>query len=186
LIFQASELALETLLYLTSKRAGEWVKHELRSLGGLDYIVVEVSNSMGWIESELIKSGPSEDVIDRMRKVDRCLQVLQQVTFNHEDNQRYLLGVSERKLSEDSDVLVKCNEVSPKVFNDLFRFCIRQIEVVDRKLEVATVLRELLFSVLRHLVNMSHDYRGIGEFKFLCNINAIFIFIDFLCVLNYP
>ncbi|MEQ2202756.1 hypothetical protein XENOCAPTIV_014775, partial [Xenoophorus captivus] len=32
-------LAMETLLSLTSKRAGDWFKEELRLLGGLDHIV---------------------------------------------------------------------------------------------------------------------------------------------------
>lgn len=30
---------METLLSLTSKRAGDWFKEELRLLGGLDHIV---------------------------------------------------------------------------------------------------------------------------------------------------
>lgn len=36
---QASVLAMETLLSLTSRRAGEWFKEELRELGGLDHLV---------------------------------------------------------------------------------------------------------------------------------------------------
>ena len=35
----ADHLAMETLLSLTSKRAGEWFKEELRDLGGLDHLV---------------------------------------------------------------------------------------------------------------------------------------------------
>lgn len=37
--FQTGHLAMETLLSLTSKRAGDWFKEELRLLGGLDHIV---------------------------------------------------------------------------------------------------------------------------------------------------
>lgn len=36
---QTGHLAMETLLSLTSKRAGDWFKEELRLLGGLDHIV---------------------------------------------------------------------------------------------------------------------------------------------------
>lgn len=39
LLFQTGHLAMETLLSLTSKRAGDWFKEELRLLGGLDHIV---------------------------------------------------------------------------------------------------------------------------------------------------
>ena len=37
--FQTGNLAMESLLSLTSRRAGEWFKEELRSLGALDHIV---------------------------------------------------------------------------------------------------------------------------------------------------
>lgn len=36
---QTGHLAMETLLSLTSKRAGDWFKEELRLLGGLDHII---------------------------------------------------------------------------------------------------------------------------------------------------
>lgn len=39
LSLQTGHLAMETLLSLTSKRAGDWFKEELRLLGGLDHIV---------------------------------------------------------------------------------------------------------------------------------------------------
>lgn len=84
----ASELALETLLYLTSKRAGEWVKHELRTLGGLDSIVEEVETSFNFVAGEINSGQWDESVSERLRKIDRCLEVLGRVTFNHEDNQR--------------------------------------------------------------------------------------------------
>lgn len=38
----ADHLAMETLLSLTSKRAGEWFKEELRELGGLDHLVMKI------------------------------------------------------------------------------------------------------------------------------------------------
>lgn len=38
-LLQTGHLAMETLLSLTSKRAGDWFKEELRLLGGLDHIV---------------------------------------------------------------------------------------------------------------------------------------------------
>ncbi|CAG7823220.1 unnamed protein product [Allacma fusca] len=166
----ASELALETLLYLTSKRAGEWVKHELRTLGGLDYIVTEVVTSLQWLRQELAGEGFSEGVIERLWKIDRCLRVLQQVTFNHEENQRYLLGVSEaNSSSSDNEKL----DGTPEIFIALFRFCNDQLSSISTDSEPAKVLREILFSVLRVLVNLSHDYRGIvlGS-EILCRIEG--------------
>lgn len=163
----ASELALETLLHLTSKRAGEWVKHELRALGGLDSIVNEVDSSLRFAQMELVQFGWTEGALERLRKVDRCLQVLQQVTFNHEHNQKYLLGQSEREVEtpEGGVIKEKCVETSPKIFVELFRFCKDNLLQLHIQLESASVVREILFSVLRVLVNLSHDYRGIGKLK---------------------
>ncbi|CAL8085855.1 unnamed protein product [Orchesella dallaii] len=159
----ASELALETLLHLTSKRAGEWVKHELRALGGLDSIVNEVDSCLRFAQVELVQFGWTEGALERLRKIDRCLQVLQQVTFNHEHNQKYLLGQSEREIEGGDGSLsrVNCVDSSPKIFVELFRFCKDYLQQLHMGLESAGVMREILFSVLRVLVNLSHDYRGI-------------------------
>jgi hypothetical protein len=156
-------LALETLLYLTSKRAGEWVKHELRTLGGLDSIVGEVDSSFNFIKREIEAGNWNEVVMERLRKIDRCLEVLGQVTFNHEDNQRYLMQVSTRETEDGSSV--KCTAVSPIVFLEMFQFCKEFLAKSDVHLntEHNTRIREILFLVLRLLVNLSHDYRGIGN-----------------------
>lgn len=39
IFLQTGNLAMESLLSLTSRRAGEWFKEELRTLGALDHIV---------------------------------------------------------------------------------------------------------------------------------------------------
>lgn len=38
-LVQATTLARETLLSLTSKQTGEWFKEEIRLLGGLDHVI---------------------------------------------------------------------------------------------------------------------------------------------------
>jgi hypothetical protein len=49
--FQTGNLAMESLLSLTSLRAGEWFKEELRTLGALDHIV---DTGIRWHSSSLI------------------------------------------------------------------------------------------------------------------------------------
>ena len=46
----ADHLSMETLLSMTSKRAGEWFKEELRELGGLDHLV-RTMNDIGKISN---------------------------------------------------------------------------------------------------------------------------------------
>lgn len=141
------------MLFLTSKRAGEWIKQELRSLGGLDYIVAEVEKSMNTLEACILESDWTEVSSDILWKIDRCLKVLQQVTFNHEENQKYLLG-------KDS----QAPEQSPAdLFVRLFKFLSQHLSQSGKDSETLGILREILFSVLRVLVNLTHDYRGIGK-----------------------
>lgn len=83
-------LAMETLLSLTSKRAGEWFKEELRVLGGVDHIVRTIQDCAAKLHSP-VESWSTTD-IEVLRKADRCLRVLENVTQQNEDNQLYLCG----------------------------------------------------------------------------------------------
>ncbi|XP_026731332.1 protein wings apart-like isoform X1 [Trichoplusia ni] len=83
-------LAMETLLSLTSKRAGEWFKEELRVLGGVDHIVRTIQDCAEKLDSP-VANWTSADV-EVLRKADRCLRVLENVTQANEDNQSYLCG----------------------------------------------------------------------------------------------
>ena len=86
----AAQLAMETLLSLTSKKAGEWFKEELRVLGGLDHIIQTVTlctatltmpsndgitSTLGW--------NWDKPRLDALKKVDRCLRVLENVRLNY-------------------------------------------------------------------------------------------------------
>lgn len=81
-------LAMETLLSLTSKRAGEWFKEELRVLGGVDHIVKTIQDCAGRLDSPV--ESWSTTHVEVLRKADRCLRVLENVTQQNEDNQMYL------------------------------------------------------------------------------------------------
>jgi len=72
---------METLLSLTSKRAGEWFKEELRGLGGLEHIVKTIRECHRHINSQnVLRSGWTDPLLDKLRKVDRCLRVLENVS----------------------------------------------------------------------------------------------------------
>lgn len=71
---------METLLSLTSKRAGEWFKEELRELGGLEHIVKTIRDCHHHINAQdITRSGWKDPLLDKLRKVDRCLRVLENV-----------------------------------------------------------------------------------------------------------
>lgn len=80
IISQVGHLAMETLLSLTSKRAGEWFKEELRNLGGVDHIVRTIQDCVARLEPPAAAWTSAE--VDVLRKADRCMRVLENVGFN--------------------------------------------------------------------------------------------------------
>ncbi|MGH0156517.1 UNVERIFIED_CONTAM: hypothetical protein FKN15_031709 [Acipenser sinensis] len=72
----SGHLAMETLLSLTSKRAGDWFKEELRLLGGLDHIVDKVKECV----ENLSHEDDEENLVASLRGAERCLRVLESVS----------------------------------------------------------------------------------------------------------
>ncbi|KAJ1521007.1 hypothetical protein ONE63_002720 [Megalurothrips usitatus] len=143
------QLAMETLLSLTSRRAGEWFKEELRELGGLEHIVRTICQCCSQIDDYVVEW--TDALLDRMRKVDRCLRVLENVTQENEENQVYLLKYQNASLV---DVLVR-----------LLRLCGNEVPLYPvfdptDKDSTGVVLREALFAVLKVLINLSHDFKA--------------------------
>lgn len=68
----AGKLAMETLLGLTSKRAGDWVKEELRRLKGLDFILDTVINTLDIEDAARNES--------QLNEIERCMHVLENVS----------------------------------------------------------------------------------------------------------
>ena len=80
LIFSADHLSMETLLSMTSKRAGEWFKEELRELGGLDHLVRTSSDCLNFLVADEISMW-TEPLHNKLRKTGRVLKVLESVSF---------------------------------------------------------------------------------------------------------
>lgn len=144
------QLAMETLLSLTSRRAGEWFKEELRELGGLEHIVKTIRDCHRHISSSDIKqTGWSDPLLDKLRKVDRCLRVLENVTHMNEENQVYLLKY-------DDGILVR-------TLANLYHFCALQIPMYPSmdpgdKSSTGAVVRECLFAIIKVLINLTHRF----------------------------
>jgi hypothetical protein len=79
---QVGNLAMESLLSLTSRRAGEWFKEELRLLGGLEHIVKTVSQCCQALSTRTDDIWQEADLA-KLKKVDRCLRVLFNVSTFH-------------------------------------------------------------------------------------------------------
>lgn len=132
-------LAMETLLSLTSKRAGEWFKEELRVLGGVDHIVRTIQDCAARLEAPAASWSPAD--VDVLRKADRCLRVLENVTQQNEDNQLYLVGESLG---------------AARTFCALFRRCAGEARAAAGRLQLA--LLDAALPAVKVLVNLSHSF----------------------------
>lgn len=85
------QLAMETLLSLTSARAGEWFKEEMRQLGGLDHIVRTVVQCCQHVDSMTNVWSPT--LLERIKKFDRCLRILENVRNKLSKSYRLVINV---------------------------------------------------------------------------------------------
>ncbi|XP_053690041.1 protein wings apart-like [Sabethes cyaneus] len=140
-------LAMETLLSMTSKRAGDWFKDELRKLGGLDHLIKTVSDCCREISDYVVEW--TDDLLSKLRKIERCLRVLENVTILNEQNQSYILNYNKGslvhtlarlfKLVDSEVVLYPTDERTPKD---------------DR----GVVLREVIPPILKLFITLTHPF----------------------------
>lgn len=142
-------LAMETLLTLTSKRAGEWFKDEMRKLGGLEHIINTICECCKQISDYVVEW--TEVLVEKLHKIERCLRVLENVSERNEENQKYILRY---KSGEVIETLVK-----------FYKLCTSEIALYPTTEksaagETGVVLREALVPTLKVLINLTHTFNG--------------------------
>ncbi|XP_018328573.1 wings apart-like protein homolog isoform X2 [Agrilus planipennis] len=143
------QLAMETLLSLTSKRAGEWFKEELRELGGLEHIIKTIYECCRQVSDYVVTW--TDALLDKLRKIDRCMRVLENVTYDNEENQVYILKYKDGMILE---TLVQ-----------LYRLCDSEIPLypvtdVSDKESTGSIIREALLVTLKVLINLTHHFNS--------------------------
>ncbi|KAM7348006.1 cohesin release factor wings apart-like isoform 1-T2 [Cochliomyia hominivorax] len=145
-------LAMETLLSLTSKRAGDWFKEELRELGGLEHIIKTINDCCRpVIDNVYSETGINwtRPLLDNMQTVERCLRVLENVTQLNEENQRYILTYNNGSVAN-----TLCS---------LYSLCDRELilyptsEFTSRD-NPGIVIRELLIPLMKVLISLTHPF----------------------------
>ncbi|XP_069016020.1 LOW QUALITY PROTEIN: wings apart-like protein homolog [Embiotoca jacksoni] len=137
-------LAMETLLSLTSKRAGDWFKEELRLLGGLDHIVDKVKECV----NNLNREDEKEKLVSSMWGAERCLRVLESVTVHNPENQSYLIAY------KDSSLIISSAKV--------LRRCEAMIQRYSREVNsdgavVGKAVEDCMRAIIGVLLNLTHD-----------------------------
>uniref|UniRef100_A0A3P9HVP9 WAPL cohesin release factor b n=1 Tax=Oryzias latipes TaxID=8090 RepID=A0A3P9HVP9_ORYLA len=137
-------LAMETLLSLTSKRAGDWFKEELRLLGGLDHIVDKVKECVENLDQE----DQEEKLVTSLWGAERCLRVLDSVTAHNPENQSYLIAY------KDSSLIVSAAKA--------LRHCEHMIQRYSRELSsdgaaMGKAVENCMRAIIGVLLNLTHD-----------------------------
>nr|XP_023863438.1 wings apart-like protein homolog [Salvelinus alpinus] len=149
-------LAMETLLSLTSKRAGDWFKEELRLLGGLDHIVDKVKECV----QNLSQEDDKEKLVSSLWGAERCLRVLESVTVQNPENQGYLIAY------KDSQLIMSSARG--------LRYCVDMIQCYSREVNsslcssgtalphssfsnVGKAVEDCMRAVIGVLLNLTHD-----------------------------
>uniref|UniRef100_A0A665W4B5 Wings apart-like protein homolog n=1 Tax=Echeneis naucrates TaxID=173247 RepID=A0A665W4B5_ECHNA len=137
-------LAMETLLSLTSKRAGDWFKEELRLLGGLDHIVDKVKECVDNLNQE----DEEEKLVSSLWGAERCLRVLESVTVHNPENQSYLIAYKDSLLIVSSaKVLRRCEEMIQRYSR----------EVNSEGTVVGKAVENCMRAIIGVLLNLTHD-----------------------------
>uniref|UniRef100_A0A3Q3R8P2 WAPL domain-containing protein n=1 Tax=Monopterus albus TaxID=43700 RepID=A0A3Q3R8P2_MONAL len=146
-------LAMEALLSLTSKRAGDWFKEELRLLGGLDHIVDKgrVCNS----------HDDKENLVASLWGAERCLRVLESVTVQNPENQGYLIAYKDSQLIVSSArALCYCEDMIQRYSRALNN---TSLSLSDATLphcgfsNVGKAVEDCMRAVIGVLLNLTHD-----------------------------
>ncbi|XP_056153211.1 wings apart-like protein homolog [Lampris incognitus] len=145
-------LAMETLLSLTSKRAGDWFKEELRLLGGLDHIVDKVKECV----DNLSQEDDKEKLVSSLWGAERCLRVLESVTVHNPENQSYLIAYKDSRLIISSaKALQRCEAMIQRYS--------REVNSAGHNLpcssnsNVGKAVEDCTRAIIGVLLNLTHD-----------------------------
>lgn len=139
-------LAMETLLSLTSKRAGDWFKEELRQLGGLDHIVDKVKECV----HNLNREDDKEKLGSSLWGAERCLRVLESVTVHNPENQSYLIAY------KDSSLIISSAKALARCEAMIQRYS-REVNADGAVAVVGKAVEDCMRAIIGVLLNLTHD-----------------------------
>ncbi|EMP40762.1 Wings apart-like protein like protein [Chelonia mydas] len=150
-------LAMETLLSLTSKRAGDWFKEELRLLGGLDHIVDKVKECVDHLSSD----ENEEKLVASLWGAERCLRVLESVTVHNPENQSYLIAYKDSQLIVSSaKALQHCEELIQRYNRAEDSICLPYSKPLPHQNvtnHVGKAVEDCMRAIIGVLLNLTND-----------------------------
>ncbi|XP_072138670.1 wings apart-like protein homolog [Mobula birostris] len=150
-------LAMETLLSLTSKRAGDWFKEELRLLGGLDHIVDKVKECV----DQLSENEEEDKLVASLWGAERCLRVLESVTVHNPENQGYLIAYKDSQLIISSArALQHCEQLITRYNREDSKLCLansNSLPEYSASSHIGKAVEDCMRAIFGVLLNLTND-----------------------------
>ncbi|XP_067876481.1 wings apart-like protein homolog [Heterodontus francisci] len=150
-------LAMETLLSLTSKRAGDWFKEELRLLGGLDHIVDKVKECV----EQLGENEEQDKLVASLWGAERCLRVLESVTVHNPENQGYLIAYKDSQLIISSArALRHCEQLITRYNQEDNKVCMansNSLPQYSASSHIGKAVEDCMRAIFGVLLNLTND-----------------------------
>ncbi|XP_048472206.1 wings apart-like protein homolog [Rhincodon typus] len=150
-------LAMETLLSLTSRRAGDWFKEELRLLGGLDHIVDKVKECV----EQLDEDEEQDKLVASLWGAERCLRVLESVTVHNPENQGYLIAYKDSQLIISSArALRHCEQLITRYNREENKVCVansNSLPQYSASSHIGKAVEDCMRAIFGVLLNLTND-----------------------------
>uniref|UniRef100_UPI00398F4B62 wings apart-like protein homolog isoform X2 n=1 Tax=Pristiophorus japonicus TaxID=55135 RepID=UPI00398F4B62 len=150
-------LAMETLLSLTSKRAGDWFKEELRLLGGLDHIVDKVRECA----EQLGEHEEQDKLVASLWGAERCLRVLESVTVHNPENQGYLIAYKDSQLIISSAMALRhCEQLITRYNREDNKVCMANSNFLPQygaSSHIGKAVEDCMRAIFGVLLNLTND-----------------------------
>lgn len=91
----ASDLVHEVLIFLTAPTAEVDFREFIRTMGGLDFFIINITSIVNKMD-KTYKLNESNCM--RFCKIERCLQMLENLTYMNDDNQNYVLNFKNKMI----------------------------------------------------------------------------------------
>lgn len=145
-----ASLVCESLLSLTSQRTGEWFKEEIRILRGLDHIMNIGTQTIEQLLTEHGASKLQEVSVAKLRKMTRCMRLLENVTIQNSTNQEYMVYYEKGSFVA---ALVR-----------LMRWCLDALSngILQKKTysKPDIAFEDCFFSILKVFLNLTHNFEA--------------------------
>lgn len=154
-----ADLVHEVLIFLTAPTAEVDFREFIRTMGGIDFFILSYDHILSRLDKY---HHISNENCQKFMKIERCLQVLENLTYMNSDNQNYALNFKNK-------IIIKCIYATlTDTLSVIHKNRSNKIKLLAKSKNMETVF-DCLFATLRLMLNLTHgnsySCTEIGKYK---------------------